>query len=236
MMEQILKNNITDYARSNVEYMLEHPDTITVDKDGRMCLMFIHDSVRIMEREIWLIFAAPVAMAVYLGNYKCIRTLQDAGYGYDPTNRFQAYNVEGNFDEIMREPGMVDINDSSYKTIRYNDFSNIQFITCMVDVPLWILDGVWKELNDSKEDVCFEDIFFNMIRYDLYSAKLVKDNLDKSFYTDLTTKPFCSPRNNIVFLDQYIKVLQIIESQLRKISDGEYPYINSVSLHDCYCN
>ena len=188
MIDQILNNNPVQYSRCRVENMLRNPEDMILDQDGYIWMIFIHDSKRVMKREIWLVRAAPVAMAVYLGMYSVVHKLLDIGYNYEPAKRFQAYNVEGDIDKMVSGEGMVLLNNTTYRTIKYNDVTNIQLITCIIDSPMWILDGIWKEAEYIVGREMFEDIFYNMKWYYTYSDRLIKESDSKAIYTNVTTK------------------------------------------------
>lgn len=235
MIDHILNNNPAQYSMSAIEHMLRNPENMVLDEDGKLWLVFIHDSKCIMNREVWMIHATPVAMAVYMGLYSVVEKLLDMDYNYEPLERFRAYNVEGDIDKMAEKEGMVLVSGTYYRTIRYNDVTNIQLITCMTDSPKWILGGIWKEAEHiPKGELVFEDIFYNIKRYHLYSVPLIKDNTAESIYTDVTTKCNTEPDTVTNISQLYRECIDRISKQLLRKFNGEYKGVKNFLLVEHY--
>ena len=187
LIDKILKDDPLTHSRRAIENMLKYPETMILDDTGKLCLIYIYSTARITQREIWMIFATPVAMAVYLNKYTYAGRLLEAGYKYDIMERFEVYNIEGNNGEFDMMPNVTRLRAPN-NIYRYNSMTNLELMTCMLHSPAWINDGVWEELKSIQEEtVVFDTVIANMAAYNRYARELVCDSMNNGNDTKVNT-------------------------------------------------
>ena len=186
---EILNGNIMDYSRKSVENMLKNPETMVLDGKGRLCIVYVYNAARIMQKELWMIFATPVAMAVFLKKYTYVKRLLRSGYKYDIMAHFEAYNIEGNIGEQYNSSDMARLVSASDNICRFNDITNFQLMTCMTDVPEWVNDGIFSELKTLHNDnIVIDSVIADMKLYYTYSDALACEPLNDDNSTAVCSK------------------------------------------------
>lgn len=217
-IEEILKGDPEEHSRAAVSRMLKNPETMVLDDQGRLCLIFIRDSKSTVKREIWMIFAMPVAMAVYLRKFSYARKLIESGFDYAPMEHFQAYHIEGEmtFPFAFRTNICRLVSHDDLNICRYNNLTNLELMTCMADAPKWVVDGVWSELIKNKDKVTvFSNVTYNMDNYYKYTHMLAceKGNKGAATHIDSGSMIFSGDMQQL-----YTECFKRLNSQLARLA------------------
>ena len=167
VIENLLKEDIRIYTRDNIVKLLKTPETMTFDSYGRICVIF--NCVDIYDSNVprcYIVFASPVAMALYLHQYSLAKALIKKGYKYDAAARFEMFYVDNISDSLRFCISSGDfarsarLYSSKYNIFRITDVSNFELITGLLSVPKSFVEGVWNELSEGMEKVyIYRDIF-----------------------------------------------------------------------------